>query len=165
MPLQLADLKAIGSTESQHVSFLQSALAQSGVAPVRRCEYDFSAALADPAAMLATAAVLEVLEREGADLLVSVIFVFGDVRDRTYNWSTSRSPRPSATAASCWRFDAWWYRTCRSVNLTAPGRAVAMLAREAAHRARRPKEGILLLSLGCCFCRLVTRLGIKMLLL
>lgn len=41
------------------MSFLQSALAQSGVAPVRRCEYDFSAALADPAAMLATAAVLE----------------------------------------------------------------------------------------------------------
>lgn len=58
-PQQLVDMKDIGFTESQHVSFLQSALAQSGVAPVRRCEYDFSAALADPSAMLATAAVLE----------------------------------------------------------------------------------------------------------
>ncbi len=57
--LQLEDLKAIGKTESMHVSLLQSALAQSGVAPVRRCKYDFSTALASPEAMIATAAVLE----------------------------------------------------------------------------------------------------------
>lgn len=57
--VQLEDLKSIGATESQHVSFLQSAIAQAGIAPVRRCEYDFSAALADPGTMLATAAVLE----------------------------------------------------------------------------------------------------------
>lgn len=56
---QLDDMHQIAATESQHVSTLQSALAQAGVAPVQPCEYDFSAALASPAALLATAAVLE----------------------------------------------------------------------------------------------------------
>lgn len=58
-PQQLADLRAIGDTEAAHVVTLQSALAQNGVQPVRPCEYDFAAALADAETMLATASVLE----------------------------------------------------------------------------------------------------------
>ncbi|KAL6849491.1 hypothetical protein ACO1O0_009031 [Amphichorda felina] len=56
---QLNDLHQIAATESQHVSTLQSALAQAGIAPVHPCTYDFSAALTDPATLLATAAILE----------------------------------------------------------------------------------------------------------
>ena len=56
---QLNDLHQIAATESQHVSTLQSALAQAGIAPVHPCTYDFSAALTDPATLLATASILE----------------------------------------------------------------------------------------------------------
>lgn len=41
------------------MSTLQSALAQAGVAPVQRCEYDFSSAFVSAEAFLATAAILE----------------------------------------------------------------------------------------------------------
>ncbi|KAF4455296.1 stress response rds1p [Fusarium albosuccineum] len=55
----LADLKAIGKTEADHVVLLQSAIAQAGFQPVESCKYDFKGATADPAAMVATAAILE----------------------------------------------------------------------------------------------------------
>ncbi|KAF5677936.1 stress response protein [Fusarium heterosporum] len=55
----LADIKAIGQTEASHVVLLQSALAGAGFTPVEECTYDFGAATADPAAMVATAAILE----------------------------------------------------------------------------------------------------------
>ena len=53
------DINTIGFTESQHVSTLQSALAQAGIAPVQPCEYDFSAALGSAETFMATAAILE----------------------------------------------------------------------------------------------------------
>ncbi|KAH6892309.1 ferritin-like domain-containing protein [Thelonectria olida] len=53
----IADLQNIGATEAQHVSLLQSALAQNGIQPVQACKYDFK--LTDAASMVATAAVLE----------------------------------------------------------------------------------------------------------
>jgi hypothetical protein len=55
----LADIKAIGKTEASHVVLLQSALAGAGFTPVEECTYDFGGATADPAAMVATAAILE----------------------------------------------------------------------------------------------------------
>ncbi|KAF5630913.1 stress response rds1p [Fusarium sp. NRRL 52700] len=55
----LDDIKAIGKTESSHVVLLQSALAGNGITPVQECKYDFKGATADPAAMVATAAILE----------------------------------------------------------------------------------------------------------
>lgn len=58
-PLQLEDLKQIASTEAEHVTFIQTALQQAGIAPVEPCTYDFSTALADPATLLATAGILE----------------------------------------------------------------------------------------------------------
>ncbi|KEY73388.1 hypothetical protein S7711_01500 [Stachybotrys chartarum IBT 7711] len=56
-PVQIADLKQIGATESQHVGLLQSALAQSNVQPVQACTYSFG--FTDAAGMVATAAILE----------------------------------------------------------------------------------------------------------
>jgi len=56
---QFDAIAQIGATESAHVVLLQGALAQAGVAPVRPCEYDFSAALTDPATVLATGSILE----------------------------------------------------------------------------------------------------------
>ncbi|KAH8177229.1 ferritin-like domain-containing protein [Sarocladium implicatum] len=53
----IADLKQIGKTEEEHVTFIQSALAQNGVKPVQACEYDFK--FTDAAGMVATAGVLE----------------------------------------------------------------------------------------------------------
>ncbi|KAF5024888.1 hypothetical protein F66182_3046 [Fusarium sp. NRRL 66182] len=55
----LSDLKAIGKTEAAHVVLLQSALAGAGFQPVEECKYDFAGATSDPAAMVATAAILE----------------------------------------------------------------------------------------------------------
>ncbi|KAK2935968.1 Ferritin-like [Fusarium oxysporum f. sp. vasinfectum] len=55
----LDDIKAIGKTEAAHVVLLQSALAGNGITPVQECKYDFKGATADPAAMVATAAILE----------------------------------------------------------------------------------------------------------
>ncbi|KAM0297556.1 hypothetical protein HYE67_007270 [Fusarium culmorum] len=55
----LDDVKAIGKTEAAHVVLLQSALTAAGFAPVQECKYDFKGATADPAAMVATAAILE----------------------------------------------------------------------------------------------------------
>ncbi|KAJ6788844.1 hypothetical protein PWT90_06996 [Aphanocladium album] len=54
---QIADLQQIGKTEAQHVGLLQSSLAQGGVKPVQRCEYEFG--FTDAAGMVKTAAVLE----------------------------------------------------------------------------------------------------------
>lgn len=54
---QIADLQQIGKTEAQHVGLLQSSLAQGGIKPVQRCEYDFG--FTDAAGMVKTAAVLE----------------------------------------------------------------------------------------------------------
>ncbi len=54
---QIKDLTQIGKTEEQHVGLLQSALAQGGVKPVQRCEYNFN--FTDAAGMVATAGVLE----------------------------------------------------------------------------------------------------------
>lgn len=54
---QVADLKNVGQTEQTHVQFLQSAIAQAGVAPVQPCTYNFG--LTDAKSMVATAAVLE----------------------------------------------------------------------------------------------------------
>jgi hypothetical protein len=56
---QAADMRAIGATESAHVSLLQGALAQAGVKPVEACTYDFSAALSSPATIVSTAIVVE----------------------------------------------------------------------------------------------------------
>lgn len=53
----IADLKQIGKTEESHVTFLQSALAQNGIAPVHACEYNFG--FTDAAGMVATAGILE----------------------------------------------------------------------------------------------------------
>ncbi|KAK0383583.1 hypothetical protein NLU13_9494 [Sarocladium strictum] len=53
----IADLKQIGQTEAEHVTFLQSALAQSGVTPVLPCQYNFG--FTDAAGMVATAGILE----------------------------------------------------------------------------------------------------------
>lgn len=53
----ISDLKQIGKTEEEHVTFLQSALAQNGIAPVRPCEYNFG--FTDAAGMVATAGILE----------------------------------------------------------------------------------------------------------
>ncbi|KAI5461379.1 ferritin-like domain-containing protein [Mariannaea sp. PMI_226] len=53
----ISDLQVIGFTESQHVSLLQSAIAQAGIQPVQACTYDFG--FKDAASMVATAAVLE----------------------------------------------------------------------------------------------------------
>ncbi|KAK8929483.1 hypothetical protein H634G_03876 [Metarhizium anisopliae BRIP 53293] len=39
---QIEDLKRIGQTEQEHVSFLQSTLAQAGVQPVQPCQYEFN---------------------------------------------------------------------------------------------------------------------------
>ncbi|KAF4970628.1 hypothetical protein FSARC_2409 [Fusarium sarcochroum] len=55
----LSDIKAIGKTEADHVVLLQSALAGAGFQPVEECKYDFAGATADPAAMVATASILE----------------------------------------------------------------------------------------------------------
>ncbi|KAJ4268289.1 hypothetical protein NW762_002352 [Fusarium torreyae] len=55
----LSDIKAIGKTEEEHVVLLQSALAGAGFKPVEECKYDFAGATADPAAMVATASILE----------------------------------------------------------------------------------------------------------
>ncbi|KAM0546709.1 hypothetical protein ACHAPJ_010746 [Fusarium lateritium] len=55
----LSDIKAIGKTEEEHVVLLQSALAGAGFHPVEECKYDFAGATADPAAMVATAGILE----------------------------------------------------------------------------------------------------------
>ncbi|KID87564.1 Ferritin/ribonucleotide reductase-like protein [Metarhizium guizhouense ARSEF 977] len=41
-PEQIEDLKRIGQTEQEHVSFLQSTLAQAGVQPVQPCQYEFN---------------------------------------------------------------------------------------------------------------------------
>lgn len=54
---QIKDLKGIGQTEQQHVTFLQSALAQAGVQPVKPCEYDFK--FTDAKGMATTGALLE----------------------------------------------------------------------------------------------------------
>lgn len=54
---QVADLKQIGKTEAQHVSLLQSALAQGGIQPVQACDYEFG--FTDAKGMVQTAAVLE----------------------------------------------------------------------------------------------------------
>jgi hypothetical protein len=56
-PEQILDLKQIGATESQHVGFLQSALAQNLIQPVQACTYNFG--FTDAAGMVATAAILE----------------------------------------------------------------------------------------------------------
>ncbi|KAH6626449.1 ferritin-like domain-containing protein [Chaetomium sp. MPI-SDFR-AT-0129] len=58
--LQQQDIDAltkIGKTEEEHVSLLQSAIAQAGVQPVQPCTYNFG--FTDAAGMVATAAVLE----------------------------------------------------------------------------------------------------------
>ncbi|OAA43531.1 Ferritin/ribonucleotide reductase-like protein [Beauveria brongniartii RCEF 3172] len=54
---EINDLLQIGRTEDQHVSLLQSSLAQGGVKPVQPCEYEFG--FTDAAGMVQTAAVLE----------------------------------------------------------------------------------------------------------
>ncbi|KAK2603489.1 hypothetical protein QQS21_004349 [Conoideocrella luteorostrata] len=56
-PEQVKDLKGIGQTEQEHVTFLQSALAQAGVQPVKPCEYDFK--FTDAKAMATQGALLE----------------------------------------------------------------------------------------------------------
>lgn len=56
-PNQIQDLKGIGKTEQEHVTFLQSALAQAGVQPVKPCEYDFK--FTDAKGMATTGALLE----------------------------------------------------------------------------------------------------------
>ena len=55
--LQIQDLLDIGTSESSHVSLLQSAIAQAGVSPVQPCQYAFG--FTDAAGMVATASVLE----------------------------------------------------------------------------------------------------------
>ncbi|KAI1332117.1 ferritin-like domain-containing protein [Xylariaceae sp. FL0255] len=54
---QLADLKAVGASEQDHVGLLQSAIAQAGVQPVQQCTYNFGFTTAGT--MVSTAAVLE----------------------------------------------------------------------------------------------------------
>ncbi|OAA39950.1 Ferritin/ribonucleotide reductase-like protein [Metarhizium rileyi] len=54
---QIKDLKGIGQTEQEHVTFLQSAIAQAGVQPVQPCEYDFK--FTDAAGMATQGALLE----------------------------------------------------------------------------------------------------------
>jgi hypothetical protein len=54
---QVNDLIHIGETELEHVSLLQSAIAQAGVKPVQPCNYSFG--FTDAKGMVGTAAILE----------------------------------------------------------------------------------------------------------
>jgi hypothetical protein len=54
---QVDDLVKIGATEFEHVTLLQSAIAQAGVQPVQPCQYNFGFTTAQ--AMVGVAAVLE----------------------------------------------------------------------------------------------------------
>ncbi|KAF2747323.1 hypothetical protein M011DRAFT_443875 [Sporormia fimetaria CBS 119925] len=56
---QILELTKVGETEAEHVSTLLSAIAGAGAIPVEPCEYNFDAAFADAATMVATARILE----------------------------------------------------------------------------------------------------------
>ena len=53
----MANLKAVGTIEQTHVTALTAAISGAGFLPVQPCTYNFG--FTTPAAMLATAGVLE----------------------------------------------------------------------------------------------------------
>jgi hypothetical protein len=56
---QVVSLQKVGETEATHVTTLLSSISGAGAVPVEPCEYNFDAAFADAASMVATARVLE----------------------------------------------------------------------------------------------------------
>lgn len=55
----VASLQGVGETEAIHVTTLLGAISGAGAVPVEPCQYNFDAAFADAATMVATARVLE----------------------------------------------------------------------------------------------------------